>query len=72
MRSNLTNIDAKDTKVFNAIIYSESEYNNFDLLVDNILHRYFTSNKSLESKYTNEFNRVYNQVKFDIDKYFKN
>lgn len=58
--------------MFNAIIDSESEYNNFDLLVDNILHRYFTSNKSLESKYTNEFNRVYNQVKFDIDKYFKN
>ena len=58
--------------MFNAIIDSESEYNKFDLLVDNILHRYFTSNKSLESKYTNEFNRVYNKVKFDIDKYFKN
>ena len=72
VRSNLINIDAKGTKVFNAIIDSESEYNNFDLLVDNILHRYFTSNKSLESKYTNEFNRVYNKVKFDIDKYFKN
>ena len=70
VRSNLTNLDAKDTKVFNAAI--ELEYNNFDLLVGNILHRYFTNNKSLESKYTNEFNKVYNQVKFAIDKYFKN